>query len=1525
MFLIIIATIASLGLAIYAWQHRLMTGARPLLGLCLAVAVWSCGYAIELTLTELTAIYFWAKIQYFGIVTAPLAWFYLSLEYTGRDHWLSRRIFILTSIIPIITLIFVWVYDSLIWQTASLETAGSYLLFSPTYGFWFWVYFAYSYSLLIAGTILLAHTAVRSFSLYRWQAIFLLLVSFFPWLGNLLYILDYSQIDLTPFAFVISVFIFAWSVFRLNLLDIFPMANYTIINNMSDGVIVLDLQNRVVNINPAAQKAMGLSAQTVIGQPIIQSLAGTSYAALAESFEDIYEARTEIAFGEDEAQHVYDFQISPIFEQRQQHLKGRIIAFREITQLKAVEKDLSQTISRANELAAAATALQDSAAALNSTLNLNDVLHNILHSLGKVMTHDGVNIMLLRQNDHIQIMRYLEPEQGTIRPEDWQLCVTDLPLLQVMLTTREPLVVSDTSQDSRWVHIQSDDWVCSYAGAPIIIQNDVAGFLNVNSRLPGFFSVEQGERLQAFANQAAIAIQNARLHTRMQQRARELTILLQTATAVSSTLDLEEVLATIAEYMIAAINFTDCTIWLWNQDKHEISTWIEKREKTTGFLLKPGLKYALADYPARCQVLEKKSPLILNISDPDIDSAEIQVMQNHDVLSLLMLPLIASNRVIGLIELHDEKKEREFSADEVRFCTVLADQAAMAIENARLYDQAQRELTERERIQKDLQISEERYRDLFDNASDLIQSVGENGRLLYVNQRWLDTLEYTPEEVSQMEFVDVVHPDFREHCAEIFHRLRTKESVVKMETIFISKKGEPFVVEGNLNAQYEDGRFVAARGFFRDITERKAAEEALRDNEEWLHAILASMDDLVFVLDKQGIFVDYYQPKEQERLYALSEQFLNRSYEEVLPPPVVEGLGPILKEIDKAGQVKSFEYSLTPGDQTLWFNANISGRNGRNGQFDGVTIVVRDITDYKQTAEQLRRLAMHDNLTGLPNRMLLMEQLNQAIAQKANRHFALLFLDLDRFKIINDSLGHQIGDALLVAIARVLEGCVRQHDMVARLGGDEFVVLLSNVGGEVEAQRVAERILNRMSQPFFLDGHTIHTSASIGLISRTKHYEYAEDVLRHADMAMYQAKLGGKARYELFDLSQQDEAADMWQIENDLRRALEHEELVVYYQPIISLASGRVTSIEALVRWQHPQRGLLDPAVFLPIAEEAGLIAAINEWVLEQACQQLSQWHQKGFETLCLNVNTSAVQLQQEHATDFIQDTLRQAGLPLHILGLEITERFSSRTSEHLPVLIALHDLGVRVLIDDFGIGSSLEALKLFPLDCLKINQTFVQGMTRDASDRAIITAMIAMAHSLGLKVVAEGVETMEQLAYLRAEGCDEIQGFFLTPPLPAFVITEWLQENRRSTLGIESPSKMLDLAVRAHFADNIGYALVDEQLLILKNNETMQRWMTEHAERLEGLLVTEAFPVFIGLEEPLLAMVHDPLAEPIILSRVYCPGADEFGRYYDLRIGPFAADTTVLLLIVQDVTRQAQEEFALRQQLNELRLTVNS
>ena len=462
----------------------------------------------------------------------------------------------------------------------------------------------------------------------------------------------------------------------------------------------------------------------------------------------------------------------------------------------------------------------------------------------------------------------------------------------------------------------------------------------------------------------------------------------------------------------------------------------------------------------------------------------------------------------------------------------------------------------------------------------------------------------------------------------------------------------------------------------------------------------------------------------------------------------------------------------------------------RRGEVTGAVMVFHDVSTARALSLRMSYLAQHDSLTDLPNRILLNDRLNQAMAL-AHRHqqqLAVLFLDVDRFKHINDSLGHDVGDRLLQSVAQRLLGCVRKSDTVSRQGGDEFVILLSEVTRAQDAAVSAEKILMALSTPHRIDRHDLHVTASIGIVIYPDDGTEAETLMKHADFAMYHAKDSGRSNYQFFTPDMNVRAIERQSLENGLRHALERQQFVLHYQPTMNLETGAIVGVEALIRWRHPNLGLVPPAQFVPVAEECGFIVAIGRWALREACRQARAWQDAGLPPIRIAINVSAAELREKDFVAGVSAILTETALEPRYLELELTETFLMQDSTSTAaVLQALKDTNVQLALDDFGTGySSLSHLKRFPIDTLKIDRSFVRDLTTDADDASIVSAVISLGKSLHMRVVAEGVESRAQLAFLHEQGCPEGQGYYFSRPM---VAKEFAKLLRRSVTEPRSPA----------------------------------------------------------------------------------------------------------------------------------------
>jgi diguanylate cyclase (GGDEF)-like protein/PAS domain S-box-containing protein len=571
---------------------------------------------------------------------------------------------------------------------------------------------------------------------------------------------------------------------------------------------------------------------------------------------------------------------------------------------------------------------------------------------------------------------------------------------------------------------------------------------------------------------------------------------------------------------------------------------------------------------------------------------------------------------------------------------------------------------------------------------------------------------------------------------------------------------------------------IETRGLLRALRyaiERKLMEEALFIEKEHAQVTLKSIGDAVICTDIPGNITF---------LNIVAEAMTGTSWQEAEGRPIAEVfriLGTTSRETLPKWMQMAVEQNRTVrlplncvlnrrDEFAIPIEGCISPIHDREGQASGTVVVSRDVSAARAMTIAMTHSAEHDFLTGLPNRMLLNDRLGQAIAlaQRHQKPIAMLFLDLDGFKHINDSLGHPIGDKLLQSIAKRLVECVRASDTISRQGGDEFVVLLSELEHAEDAAISAKKMLEAVAAAHSIDLHDLHVTASIGISVYPYDGLDAETLIKNADTAMYQAKENGRQRYQFFKPEMNTRAVERQSIEGGLRRALERREFALHYQPIIDLRTGAITGAEALIRWMHPTRGLIAPVQFIPVAEDCGLIVPIGNWVLREACRQAQAWIDAGLPKITMAVNVSAVEFRHDNFLEDLFATLAETGFDPQSLEVEVTESVLMRHADEAAVTLrTLRDRGIRIAIDDFGTGySSLGYLRKFPLDMLKLDQSFVRQISTVGEDTTIVTAVISLARRLKLRVIAEGVETRDELEFLRAQRCDEAQGYYFSRPI---------------------------------------------------------------------------------------------------------------------------------------------------------------
>jgi diguanylate cyclase (GGDEF)-like protein/PAS domain S-box-containing protein len=679
------------------------------------------------------------------------------------------------------------------------------------------------------------------------------------------------------------------------------------------------------------------------------------------------------------------------------------------------------------------------------------------------------------------------------------------------------------------------------------------------------------------------------------------------------------------------------------------------------------------------------------------------------------------------------------------------------------------------------------YRVTFDQAAVGIAHNALDGKFLRANAKYCELLGYSEEELRSMRFTQMLHPEdvpppefmqglLKRGSAELEKRHIHKNGSVKWASAAVS------VVHG------PDGKPAYLVAMVQDVNARKLAEERARQAEAPYRV----------TFDQAAIGIVHTAP--DGRLLKVNRSFATMlgytedelttlNFAEVSHPADIEvsldHLRRLLADpVDRHSCEFEKRYRRRDGG-TLWTSLVVSLVRDAQGKPEYFVTMVQDITARKEAQDLLQHQAHYDSLTGLPNRVLLLDRLAQGLAQarRKNCGAAVLFVDLDRFKVVNDTLGHALGDRLLKEATARLASAVRSVDTVARVGGDEFVVVLSELHQASDAARVASKIIEWMALPFLLDGHEVFVTASIGIALFPGDATDGETLIKNADVAMFRAKQAGRNTSQFYETSMNERAVEKLQMEGELRRAVERDEFRLHFQPKAHMGTRRVVGFEALLRWQRAGNGMVSPAVFIPLLEDSGMIVAVGEWVVRAACAQIADWRRAGLAPVPVAVNVSAKQFLHGDLCTMIERALRDHGVEARLLEIEITESDAMQDPERaVKVLRQLRELGVRVAIDDFGTGySSLGYLKRFPIDFLKLDRSFVTGLPGDADDVSIARAVIGMAHSLGLAVIAEGVETEVQRAFLAANGCDQMQGYLLAKPLPARECVSYLAAAERA------------------------------------------------------------------------------------------------------------------------------------------------
>jgi diguanylate cyclase (GGDEF)-like protein/PAS domain S-box-containing protein len=644
---------------------------------------------------------------------------------------------------------------------------------------------------------------------------------------------------------------------------------------------------------------------------------------------------------------------------------------------------------------------------------------------------------------------------------------------------------------------------------------------------------------------------------------------------------------------------------------------------------------------------------------------------------------------------------------------------------------------------------------------------------------------------NRVSYEQITLPEDREHVSRTIHAALEANETFDVEYRIRRADGRiRWVLERGVGLCNAHGRLAWIEGFIQDTSERMAANEMLREAVRRYRSLFEHATEGIFQTTTEGCYLNanpalarifgYASPND---LIAQLRDIPRQLY--VLPERRAE----FVRLMQEQGAVRDFESQVYRHDgRIIWISENARAVKNTDGSVQFFEGTVVDITARKQHDAALEYQASHDSLTGLPNRSLLRDRIEQAIAKarRDSNRVAVVFVDLDHFKLINDSLGHHVGDRLLLEVADRLIACVRSHDTVARHGGDEFVLVLTEQHGGEETLAIINRLLDMISRPWVDNGQEYGLSCSVGISCFPKDGDDPDALLRSADAAMYKAKATGRGTYNFYTPELNQAINERLDLENSLRHAIEREEFRVHYQPRIEVASGRIIGAEALIRWDCPGRGLIPPDSFISIAEETGLIIPIGQWILQEACRQASAWQRAGLPRINVSVNLSPIQFRHAGLVQSVAAALAQAGLDPACLELELTESFVMHDAERINLAMqSLKALGVEIAVDDFGTGySSLSYLKRFPVDRLKVDKSFVRDIDSDPDDAAIVRAIITLGHALGLKVVAEGVETRAHHEFLRQHGCDELQGYYFSRPIPALEMEALLRTAGATQLG---------------------------------------------------------------------------------------------------------------------------------------------
>lgn len=962
------------------------------------------------------------------------------------------------------------------------------------------------------------------------------------------------------------------------------------------------------------------------------------------------------------------------------------------------------------------------------------------------------------------------------------------------LLSREPVIVEDLRTEKRFSgpRLLHEHGVVSGLSITIQGQNRPFGVLGVHTTRRRTFTEDDINFLQSVANILATAIERKQAEELRLERARLAALEADIGIALTRSNALSDILQQCVQALVKHLDAALARIWTLNAEENVLK-----------LQASAGMYTHINGSHSQVPVGQFKIGLIAQSRQPHLTNNVIGDHCVHDqewaaregIVAFAGYPLVVEEQVVGVMAIF---ARHLLPKNTLKSIASVANGLALGIQ--------------RKRGEEALRESETRLQAILDSSTAVIYLIDAKNRYILVNRQYKELFHTTQAQIAGQSLYENWPQDIADKFAVNNQRVLETGNALEFEEVVPQDDGLHTYLTIKVPVCDASGTPYAVCGVSTDITERKQAEQALQKAHEQLEirvqertaelmkineeleaeikerkrieevlrhrkqefkALVEHAPDIIARFSAELRYV-YINPAIEPATGISPSTFIGKTNAELeMPSDLCQIWEQKLRQVFETKQGLVFEFSFHTSTETNYYQTRYVPEFASDGSVEFVLSIARNITALKQAEEKLIHDALHDALTGLPNRTLFMDRLECAlkhIKRRADYSVAVLFLDLDRFKLVNDSLGHTIGDQLLVALADRLKKCLRSGDTVARLGGDEFTILLDDIKGMGDITYVVDRIHKDLTLPFNLSGYEVFTTASIGIALTTNSYELPEEILRDADTAMYRAKALGKARAEVFGKDMHTLAVARLQLEIDLRRAIERQEFRLHYQPIIFLETGKIQGFEALVRWQHPDRGFIHPAEFIPVAEETGLIVPIGQWVLREACRQMHIWQEQSSNnfSLTISVNLSRKQFAQPNLVEQIKQILQETKLDPRNLSLEITESIVMENAEAATsMLLHLVALGMQLHMDDFGTGySSLSYLHRFPINTLKIDRSFISRIGNDAENLEIVQAIVTLAHNLGMKVTAEGVETAEQLAQLRVLKCEYVQGYLFSKPV---------------------------------------------------------------------------------------------------------------------------------------------------------------